>query len=84
MRCRLNKFLQEMQASLRYYDGNNDGLLTKQEVRQALQQCGFTFDDKVFAAVFQVEPLLQCPSMHATSLLQRHNDRHSTPNSAAP
>lgn len=53
---RLNKFLQEMQASLRYYDSNNDGLLTRQEVRQALQQSGFTFDDKVFAAVFQVGP----------------------------
>lgn len=51
---RLNKFLQEMQTSLRYYDGNNDGLLTKSEVRNALQQSGFTFDDKVFAAVFQV------------------------------
>ena len=49
-----------MQASLRYYDSNNDGLLTKTEVRQALQQSGFTFDDKVFAAVFQVRNNVEC------------------------
>lgn len=51
---RLNKFLQDMQASFRYYDSNNDGLLTKAEVRQALQQSGFKFDDTVFLAIFQV------------------------------